>query len=29
MRDFEKITFNQFCKDICSNQDLYDNYKII
>lgn len=28
MRDFEKISFNQFCKDVCNDQKLYDNYKL-
>ena len=28
MRDFEKISFEQFCKDVCDNKNLYDNYKL-
>ena len=28
MRDFEKISFKQFCKDVCFNKNLYDNYKL-
>ena len=28
MRDFEKISFNQFCKDVKKDEKLYDNYKI-
>ena len=28
MRDFEKISFEQFCKDVCNDKSLYDNYKL-
>lgn len=28
MRDFEKISFEQFSKDICNNKNLYNNYKL-
>ena len=28
MRDFEKISFEQFCKDIKNDRKLYDEYKI-
>lgn len=28
MRDFAKISFKQFCKDVCFNKNLYDNYKL-
>ncbi len=28
MRDFEKISFKRFCKDVCFNKNLYDNYKL-
>ena len=28
MRDFEKISFEQFKKDICDNKELYNNYKL-
>lgn len=28
MRDFEKISFKQFCKDVEENRELYDNIKI-
>lgn len=28
MRDFEKISFEQFIKDIRNDKDLYDNYKL-
>ncbi len=28
MRDFEKISFEQFCKDIGESKELYDNYKL-
>lgn len=28
MRDFEKISFNQFCKDIKKDEKLYKNYKL-
>ncbi len=28
MRDFEKISFAQFCKDVCSDKKLYDSYKL-
>ena len=28
MRDFEKISYNQFCKDICDDKKLYDIYKL-
>ena len=28
MRDFEKISFKQFCKDVTNNKELYDNYKL-
>ena len=28
MRDFEKISFKQFCRDVCFNKNLYDNYKL-
>lgn len=28
MRDFEKISFEQFCKDVCNDKKLYDNYKL-
>lgn len=28
MRDFEKISFDQFCKDIKDDKKLYDNYKL-
>lgn len=28
MRDFEKINFKQFCKDVCNDKKLYDNYKL-
>lgn len=28
MRDFEKISFNQFCKDVEENRELYNKIKI-
>lgn len=28
MRDFEKISFEQFCKDVKSDRKLYDSYKL-
>ena len=28
MRYFEKISFEQFSKDICNDRDLYDNYEL-
>jgi len=28
MRDFEKISFNQFCKDVKNDRKLYDSYKL-
>ena len=28
MRDFEKISYEQFKKDICDDKELYDNYKL-
>ena len=28
MRCFEKISFEQFSKDICNDRDLYDNYEL-
>ena len=28
MRDFEKISFKQFCKDISESKELYNNYKL-
>ncbi len=28
MRDFEKISYQQFCKDVCDDRQLYDNYKL-
>lgn len=28
MRDFEKISFEQFCKDVNENKELYKNYKL-
>ena len=28
MRDFEKISFEQFCKDIKNDKELYNNYKL-
>ena len=28
MRDFEKISFKQFCKDVEENKELYNNIKI-
>jgi len=28
MRDFEKINFEQFCKDVCNDKKIYDNYKL-
>lgn len=28
MRDFEKISFEQFCKDVCSDRKRYENYKL-
>ena len=28
MRDFEKISFEQFCKDVCNDRKLYDSYKL-
>ena len=28
MRDFEKISFEQFIKDIKDDKELYDNYKV-
>ena len=28
MRDFEKISYKQFCKDVCNDKNLYDNYKL-
>ena len=28
MRDFEKISYEQFCKDVCNDKNLYDNYKL-
>lgn len=28
MRDFEKISFEQFCKDVCEDKQMYNNYKL-
>ena len=28
MRDFEKISFKQFSKDVENNRELYDNMKL-
>ena len=28
MIDFEKISYNQFCKDVIDDKKLYDNYKL-
>lgn len=28
MRDFEKISFEQFSKDICNDYELYNNFKL-
>lgn len=28
MRDFEKISFKQFCKDVKEDKELYDSYKL-
>lgn len=28
MRDFEKISYEQFCKDVCDDKELYNNYKL-
>lgn len=28
MRDFEKISFEQFCKDVCNDKKMYDDYKL-
>ncbi len=28
MREFEKISFEQFKKDVCDNRELYDNIKL-
>ena len=28
MRDFEKISYEQFCKDVKEDKDLYDSYKL-
>lgn len=28
MRKFEKISFEQFCKDVCNDKNLYDSYKL-
>ena len=28
MRDFEKISYEQFCKDIKEDRGMYDNYKL-
>lgn len=28
MRDFEKISFEQFCKDVCDDRKLYNEYKL-
>ena len=28
MRDFEKISFEQFCKDVCDDKEMYDRYKL-
>ena len=28
MRDFEKISFEQFCKDVINDKELYENYKL-
>lgn len=28
MRDFEKISFEQFCKDVKNDRELYDSYKL-
>lgn len=28
MRDFEKISFEQFCKDVCDDKELYKRYKL-
>jgi len=28
MRDFEKISYEQFCKDVCDDKKLYNNYKL-
>ena len=28
MRYFEKISFEQFSKDICNDRDLYDSYEL-
>ena len=28
MRDFEKISFEQFKKDVCDNKEMYENYPL-
>ena len=28
MRDFEKISFKQFCKDVCNDKKMYNDYKL-
>ena len=28
MRDFEKISYKQFSKDVCDNKKIYDSYKL-
>lgn len=28
MRDFEKISYEQFCKDVCNDKKMYENYKL-
>ena len=28
MRDFEKISYEQFCKDVKEDKNLYDSYKL-
>lgn len=28
MRDFEKISFKQFCNDVCNDRKLYNSYKL-
>lgn len=28
MRDFEKISYKQFCKDVCNDKEMYNNYQL-
>ncbi len=28
MRDFEKISYQQFCKDVCEDEELYNSYNL-